>query len=152
MRSFSLILTMVWMSEQRWSRWRRNQLEAFFVVAEVHCWARSAPPLPSPRPNATTCLWVPGLCGGPDAPGDHRGSPGKNSSSENSYLWIKINDLGVLRGSAELLYISPTTANIPRNSGRWQSTTQPLFVPVMGRSAARRHALRCCAASSWGRQ
>lgn len=26
-----------------------------------------------PRPIATTCLWTPGLCGGPDAPGDSRG-------------------------------------------------------------------------------
>ncbi|KAJ8955800.1 hypothetical protein NQ318_005341 [Aromia moschata] len=28
-----------------------------------------------PTPTATTCLWARGLCGGPDAPGDSRGSP-----------------------------------------------------------------------------
>ncbi|KAJ8980152.1 hypothetical protein NQ317_014647 [Molorchus minor] len=28
-----------------------------------------------PRPIATTCLWAPGLCGGPDAPGEARGAP-----------------------------------------------------------------------------
>lgn len=27
------------------------------------------------RPTVTICLWVPGLCGGPDAPGDARGTP-----------------------------------------------------------------------------
>ncbi|KAL1502191.1 hypothetical protein ABEB36_007369 [Hypothenemus hampei] len=37
-----------------------------------------------PRPNATTCLWAPGLCGGPDAPGDHRGSPGDSQVAPSS--------------------------------------------------------------------
>lgn len=27
------------------------------------------------KPIVTTCLWVQGLCGGPDAPGETRGSP-----------------------------------------------------------------------------
>ncbi|KAJ8925525.1 hypothetical protein NQ315_009364 [Exocentrus adspersus] len=35
----------------------------------------SVPPAVLQRPIATTCLWAPGLCGGPDAPGDARGTP-----------------------------------------------------------------------------
>ncbi|XP_044745327.1 ornithine decarboxylase antizyme 1 [Coccinella septempunctata] len=35
----------------------------------------NARPSVSPGPTPLTCLWVPGLCGGPDAPGDSRGTP-----------------------------------------------------------------------------
>ncbi|CAG9860231.1 unnamed protein product [Phyllotreta striolata] len=37
--------------------------------------SNSAPLVARPRPIATICLWAPGLCGGPDAPGEARGAP-----------------------------------------------------------------------------
>lgn len=55
----------------------------------------------------------------------------------------------VHRGSAALIR-TPTTADIPRDSGCRQSAAHPRFVPAMGRSLARRDALRCSAAPSSG--
>lgn len=56
----------------------------------------------------------------------------------------------VYRGSAAPIRITPTTADIPRNSGCRQSAAHPRFVPAMGRSLARGDALRGSAAPSSG--
>ncbi|RZC35249.1 ornithine decarboxylase antizyme az, partial [Asbolus verrucosus] len=62
------------------------------------------------RPIATTCLWAPGLCGGPDAPGETRGpSPLRLTFRTARQPWD-----AVLRGQA--LYVALPPHVLPEGS------------------------------------
>lgn len=62
------------------------------------------------RPIATTCLWAPGLCGGPDAPGETRGpSPLRLTFRTARQPWD-----AVLRGRT--LYVALPPRVLPEGS------------------------------------
>lgn len=81
----------------------------FLFVAGV-CWVVSAQLVARARPIATTCLWAPGLCGGPDAPGEARGpSPLRLTFRTARQPWD-----AVLRG--QTLYIALPPHVLPEGS------------------------------------